>query len=488
MQNKTILSLAATLATASLAPAQGLDFVAPPGETLLNTAWTLVATTTGVTQVRGGLFYFNSVTIPAGSTVRGVGPNPMIWVVNNMQVDGVLTVNGRDGRNVDVLQAANYPKVGGLAGPGGGNGGSGSPSSRRQSFIGEAGRGPGNTQGRGGTGGLLSFVTGCDRGSGGGGGSFATAGDPWFKTPAGSGTSFLQRRGFGGVGCTGDSGTANRTLLPGAPGPTGVHDTRSDNNFFGVGYDYNSQQFIQGELLSLRGGSGGGGGGDMSWDDTLLSPSWSMDSSGAGGGGGGGSLVIAALSNIVVGDAGKITANGGSGGGGEQAGSCNQGGGGGAGSGGLLILAARGQIVLHVKGETYANNDYQFVLSADGGVCTTSGFGAPGVLGKYPANGQQTIAGNAYDSKPLGGFGGMGVVELVTMPGTNVDGTNTRLDDNIQVIRNGVTLTGLDKQRYLAWRGYQNGQGQHVDDNGLAISIGSDEGDIRPTPVLLPIF
>ncbi|MFY9345795.1 MAG: hypothetical protein WAT39_25110, partial [Planctomycetota bacterium] len=184
-----------------------------------------------------------------------------------------------------------------------------------------------------------------------------------------------------------------------------------------------------------------------------------------------------------------ITADGGNGGGGSAAASCWFAGGGGGGAGGLMILAARVHVELHVKGETYANNDYEFVLSADGGVTTTGTFGTPVVVAKYPANGQPTIPGTMYDSAPLGGFGGMGVVQLMTPAGTgNPDGTNTILDDNIRVIRNGVLLGGAQKQRFLAWRGYVNAAGVRVDDFGVPTNIQGNEGDIRPAPALLPLF
>jgi hypothetical protein len=98
------------------------------------------------------------------------------------------------------------------------------------------------------------------------------------------------------------------------------------------------------------------------------------------------------------------------------------------------------------------------------------------------------MPGSIYDSAPLGGFGGMGVIELVTRPGNNADGTNTVLDDGIILVRNGQLLLGTEKQRYLAWRGFPNTAGVPVDDSGNPTNIGSNEGDIRPTPTLLPLL
>ncbi|MBL8755129.1 MAG: hypothetical protein JNK15_17630 [Planctomycetes bacterium] len=469
--------------------AQLPNYTAAPGTTVLNTVFTQITTSAGPMNVADGVFVFNQVTIPVGSVVVGSGSRPMIWVVNTMTIDGHLSADGKDGMRVQTIGSANFPVLGGLPGPAGGLGGAGSPRSTTQSFQGQAGYGPGNVAGAGGGGGSLALLAGSERGSGGGGGAFGTQGDPWFRTPAGTGTAFVQRLGVGGFGGLGASGSATRTLLGGAPALTPFGDGRPDNDFFGLGYDVASQQFVVGELSGLLGGSGGGGGGDASNDNIVLSPNFVQDDQGGGGGGGGGCLVVYALQTIVVGPGGKVTANGGHGGGGGLAGSNTRGGGGGGGAGGLLILAAHGGIDLHVKGETYANADYDFVLSADGGVTTTGFFSPPLVTGKYPANGLPTVAANVYDSAPLGGFGGLGVVQLVTPAGVgNADGTNTILDDNIRLFRNGLPLLGAQKQRYLAWRGFANANGVRVDDSGTPIVIGNAEGDIRPTPHLLPLF
>jgi hypothetical protein len=79
----------------------------------------------------------------------------------------------------------------------------------------------------------------------------------------------------------------------------------------------------------------------------------------------------------------------------------------------------------------------------------------------------------------------MGIVQLAAPSGSNQDGTNTVLDDNIVLRANGVVLTGAQKRNYLAWRGYRNAQGTLVDDFGVPTNIGGNEGDIRPAPVLL---
>jgi hypothetical protein len=482
MNCRSLLATAlASLPWSALAVAQAPDFDPIDAETVLDTDSTVVTPTTGAPfTVTGGVFVFRNVTIGAGKVVRGVGSKPMIWVCETMQIDGRLTVRGGDGQRVLTLGSANFPSNGGRGGAAGGDGGSGSPQIAIQSLAGQPGNGLSNVRALGGGGGQLSFDPTCQRGSGGGGGAFATNGDPWFKVKALPGYAFVQQLGVGGFGCTGASGAVTRVLPGGGPGGSLFVDARDDNNFFGAGFDFASGQAVLGELPFLTGGAGGGGGGDLSNDSLLLSPNWIQDARGGGGGGGGGCLVI--LANVIE-VRGHVDADGGHGGGGETAGSSNKGGGGGGGSGGLVFLLASDHMDLHVKGETYANGNYEFVASADGGVCKTDGFLAPIVNGKYSWG--FTTTGANYDLAPLGGLGGMGIVQLAAPAGANLDNTNTRLDDSIHLISNGVPLSGASKQRFLAWRGYRNAQGVRVDDNGVPVVIGDNEGDIRPSPVLM---
>ena len=483
-QMKTV---AAAFTMLPFCAAQNLDWVAPLGVTVLDTDSTTLQPTTGpAITVNGGVFVFRNVTIPNGSTVIGRGSRPMVWITTSMQVDGRLGVDGEDGQKVDTLFSANVPATGGRGGAAGGDGGRGSPQIALRSLAGQPGNGPGNSTGFGGGGGRLGSPQ-CGFGSGGGGGAFATIGDPWFKVAPGTGTAFVQPTGLGGFGCAGLSGASARTLVGGGPGGALFVDSRGDNDFFGVGIDVRSGQPVIGELAQLVGGAGGGGGGDIASDNPLLSPNWINDQKGGGGGGGGGALLVFASTDIVVGPTGRVTANGGNGGSGEMGyfstGPGNNAGGGG-GSGGLLILAALGTIDLEVKGGTYANNNFDFVLSADGGACTTSSFTPAVVSSKYALATTALYAGN-YDRFPLGGFGGMGIVQLAAPSGINQDGTNTVLDDNIVLRLNGAVLTGAQKRAYLAWRGYRNAQGVLVDDFGAPTDIDGNEGDIRPAPVLL---
>jgi hypothetical protein len=477
-----------------------IEFEPQAQEVVMNTDFTQVVPKDGPAfNVGGGIFNFRNVHIPQGVTVRGQGSNPMVWLCSgDFVVDGELTVRGGDGARVTTLNSANFPKPGGAGTCGGGSGGAGSPSGTARSAVGATGRGPLQVPGLGGRGGLLVCMAGCYQGdgggSGGGGGSLATQGDPHYRAPAMAGTAFQQRRGNGGMGCSGGAGTRTGVLEGGAAGPLVFVDGRADNDFWGAGVDAHRNLRIVGELHAPVGGAGGGGGGDRSDNGQcgLSDPAFANDNSGGGGGGGGGILIVKALGEIVVSSTGRIVADGGNGGGGEQSGSCNQGGGGGGGSGGMIVLMSARRIAIHAHGNqtrwNYAQSDYDFTISADGGVCTTGTFQGPVVHTKYPANGQAMTTGITYDSNPLGGMGGMGIVQLMAPPGDNSsDGTNTRFDDNIAVFRGGVEQFGAAKQAILAWRGFPGADGTFVDDAGVPTNIGDDEGDIRPAPILLPV-
>jgi len=478
------------------------DYAPTSVETVLSTSFTQIVPVSGLPKnVSGGVFRFRNVTIPNGAIVKGQGPNPMVWLcTGDFRVDGLLTVEGGRGARVDTLASANFAKAGGIGGPGGGNGGDGSPSGIARDVRGANGNGPMQVPGIGGRGGAMSCIAGCmtgdGGGSGGGGGTLATQGDPWYRAPALPGSAFRQREGGGGDGCSGTAGARTAGLAGGDAAPLVFVDARADNDFFGTTVDFNRGIRINGEIAAPVGGGGGGGGGDQSFNMSCgPNPNFANDNSGGGGGGGGGVLIVKALGVIEVSSTGRISADGGHGGGGEQAGACNQGGGGGAGAGGMVILMSSKSIVLHAHGSAtrwnYAQNDYDFCVSADGGVCLTGTFagngGAALVAAKYPASGVPVMPGNQYDRNPLGGFGGMGVVQLMAPIGLdNADQTNTRLDDNIIVYRDGVLQGGEAKERILAWRGVPDDQGVRRDDFGGLVDIGIDEGDIRPAPQLLP--
>lgn len=492
-------------------------------ETILNTDFTVVTPKEGAPlNVAGGKFNFRNVRIPPGRTVRGTGSKPLVFLVTgSFVVEGTLSVRGGDGARVTTSGNANVPKPGGAGVCGGGDGGAGSPSTTLRDLKGANGNGPLQAPGLGGVGGQLSCVAGCSRGAGGGGGSLATQGDPNFKQKTQPPTAtqvfpvFQQQGGVGGNGCLGVAGAASRQLQGAVPGPTVFTDARSDNNYWGVGVRFDGTPLrITGELASPIGGGGGGGGGDVSSSNCNVNDvNFEQDRSGGGGGGGGGVLIVKALGPIVVAETGRITADGGSGGDGEVSGplaTSLRAGGGGAGSGGMVVLMSATRIDINARGSTVAGvtrflygsattdtNDYDFSISADGGACLTA-TSTPAVLRKYQADPTAVIQpafATSYDSVPLGGFGGMGIVQLMAPPGSNnldgptanpAAGTNTRLDDNINFFRGGAITRGVDKERLLGWRGFPNNLGLGVNDAGQVITIGDNEGDIRPSPILLP--
>jgi hypothetical protein len=463
-----------------------LDYEPTTREVVLNTDFTQI-TPKGAPpiNVSGGVFEFRHVTIPQGVTVRGAGTRPMVWLVTgDFTVNGELTVTGGDGARVDTLNSANFPAPGGVGSCGGGNGGAGSPSATGRDQTGQSGFGPNQVPGGGGGGGLLSPDASCNRGSGGGGGSLATQGDPYFKAKNTSGSAFIQQRGVGGYGCTGGSGSATRRLQGGAAGPLAFKDARIDNDFWGSAVNVQRQIRITGEIPNPVAGAGGGGGGDNAQGAPA---NWINDNRGGGGGAGGGILIVKALGRILVGSGGMIRAEGGNGGGGEAAGGNTQGGGGGGGSGGMVILMAGTAIHLQAHGETYQNNDFSFSVSADGGTGTQGRFGGAEWLHKYTA----PINGATRDANPSGALGGLGIVQLMAPSGSNQDSTNTVLDDNIKIFRGTNEMTGAEKTRYLAWRGFPDETGRYVDDLGNPtyhdnLATRDNEGDIRPAPTLLP--
>ncbi len=458
----------------------------PTANVVLDTDFTIVTPAFGAPYpVTGGVFVFRDVNIAQGITVRGTGSKPLVFLVTGrMTVHGVLDVSGGDGERVTTLQAANFSTEGGVGGPNGGRGGTGSPRTTGRSYAGQSGNGPRNLPGAGGSGGIIALLP-TRRGSGGAGGAFATQGDPDYPASWIGGTAFVQQLGLGGFGGLGVSGSATRALVGGGPGGSPFSDGDPDNDFFGTAYDVNRARLIRGELPLPTGGSGGGGGGDEA-ASPLGSGTFVNDARGGGGGGGGGCVVVYALGEIVV--SGAIQANGGNGGGGEIAGSSSNGGGGGGGSGGMIVLASETRIDLHAQGDLFSNDDYQFALSADGGISQTGLFSSPIVTGKYPANGVAigpTFGAN-YDSAPLGGLGGNGVIQLATPPGGNLDNTNTVLDDGIRILRLGVPLTGAQKTRALGWRGFRDTNGVPVDDFGNPTS--QDLGEVKPAPILMPLL
>ncbi len=494
------------------------DFRPRVPEVLLNTDHTHVMPEFGASfDVVGGVFEFRNVTIPRGVVVRGIGTKPMVWLVTgDFVVEGELNVGGGDGalaRGVGQYEPGT-PAYGGRGVCGGGRGGHGSPSVVDSDLQGESGFGPFQEPNGGGPGGRHSCtVSSCGRGGGGGGGSFTTLGDPHHVL------AWLGGAGLPGVGL----GAGGRMCGPTPPvgprvlaGPSGFRDGRPDNDFYGVGVDVRRGLRVVGELLTPRGGSGGGGGGD-SGVRCPPNAQFLHDSKGGGGGGGAGALLVKALGRVIIRSTGVITANGGGGGGGFTLGSNSNAGGGGGGSGGTVVLMAGQGIHIATHGAAYAdatltgnaNGAYTFAIEADGGVGLRGPFQGNAVAGKYPGRGGPSSAAS-FDFNPIGGFGGLGLVQLMAPAGDNLpvaqsgDGTNTRLDDHVFFYPDDARLdrglvsdnpnlagamVGSDKIRFLGWRGLIDERGVGRDDQGNVVVLphsNHGEGDIRPSPVLLP--
>jgi hypothetical protein len=283
-------------------------------------------------------------------------------------------------------------------------------------------------------------------GAGGGGGSFATQGDADFYA---FGTEDIVL-GIGGKG-NGSQGEVEG----GRVGPLVFTDENPNNNFWGRQVDSSGSVEI-GELAAPRGGNGGGAGGDRTSAASCFAgpASYFNDERGGGGGAGGGVLIIKALGKIEVTSTGRISADGGHGGGGEPNASNKEAGGGGGGSGGMVILMSASKIEIwqHANQWKSPTFDSRFAITADGGI----GASAPVRTEKYdPAN-------SGEDNR--GGFGGMGVVQLMAPPGTDADGTGNVQDDNIEMLNSvGNPYTGTPKTDWL----YQ--------------------GDIRPRPYVMPV-
>jgi hypothetical protein len=433
-------------------------------EVVLDTNFQIVQPSNGPPiAVSGGVFSFNDIEIKKDIVVRSKGSNPLVFLANgSVKIAGHLNVDGGDGAQVNTLQSANFPTGGGAGVAGGGNGGKASQNITGSTQQGESGFGPNQVRNGGGEGGQI--LCGADLFSsahftaGGGGGSFATKGDPNAPDSRWGGASTTSRPQLAGKG--GDGANKFNKPLGGAAGPLAFTDSESNNDFWGR-LVTEQGEVVLGELQAPVGGSGGGGGGDTTAATVAQNCSdpdpqkWIKDRKGGGGGGGAGILIIKALGTITVEESGLISANGGYGGGGEWAGSSTYGGGGGAGSGGMVVLMSSSRIDIHQHTDTYKNKDTSFALSADGAISRVSAYTS---VRKEKYIGYTTYKNNA------GGFGGMGVVQLMTPPGTDADGTNNNLDDNVRIIKSdGKPATGIEKTNWLF------------------------DGDIRPDPTLLPV-
>lgn len=303
-------------------------FDPPPGQYVLDTDATVFTNPTDgkVYPVTNGEFHFTDVFIRSGVTVTGTGSLPLqIFALGSVVIEGpqgslgpgILDVSGADAAPTMTPSPCqkNDPvcdndQPGGVGGPGGSMGGTGSILDTAPTVIGEDGfgtvAGVVNTPGAGGEGGFFSgygppqpstnkgpvFVVG----SGGGAGSHTRRG--------GSGEDGVMYVDFCGFGAQHPWG--NNGPLGGGPGPLVWRDSDPNNNYIGPG----------GEYSLPVGGAGGGAGGDqyaLTCSGFFSSnPPFQLDPAGGGGGGGGGAVRIATLERIKV--EGQVLAKGGNGG------------------------------------------------------------------------------------------------------------------------------------------------------------------------------
>lgn len=420
------------------------DFDPTTKSLILNTDATQVPIRNGPPLfVTGGVFRFRDVEIDEGITVSGTGTNPLvILAAGRVRIDGTLSVNGGDGTFANTFGSANIPRAGGVGVCTGGGGGRASQGTTASTQQAEPGLGPLNRPGGGGTGGRLACGVNRNNGfgSGGGGGSHATFGDPDF---------FPQDPRADGHG--GDGTSPSGTVPGGRRGPKIFTDKDDANDFWGRGIDANGNP-IRGELASPIGGAGGGGGGDRTFGTTSApcqGQPFFNDFQGGGGGAGAGVIVIQALGPIIVGPSGRISADGGNGAGGYFLGNSSHAGGGGAGAGGMVVLMSATGIDVHMHGGRWKEGDTNFSITADGGFSRSTG--------------RPTKYSNGFLGPNVGGFGGMGLVQLMTPPGRDRDRTGTVQDDNVRVL---------------------NASGEPVD--GVTKTNTLFGGDLRPDPKLLP--
>ncbi len=256
--------------------------------------------------IRGGVFSFREIRIPAGVVIEARGPNPLVLQASgSVAIEGEIRLPGRPGIRESAFDSSAASLAGGLPGSGGGRGGEGHPLRFRGDVVsvmnvisppfGGRGWGPSNAERIGGCGGESGMRDRPDsNGLYGTDFEMDTSVDNrnWdpprtplpcqeltdfhnkngYKPPGGGGGSFLTTgttaslngeplHGVGNVLADGQGGYLVRTpethgesylvLLAGAPGASPFQDANPDNDF--VSWRH--------ELPTLIGGQGGGAGG-----------------------------------------------------------------------------------------------------------------------------------------------------------------------------------------------------------------------------------
>lgn len=196
----------------------------------------------------GGNIYLRRLTVRTGGRIRGQGPNPLRFYVNEtvrIENNGFIQVNGASGKDIaTLLTAAAFTEPGGAGQCGGGDGGTGNPVTSQSTPKGGPGFGPFNSPSGGGDGGESALVglainlgtppPACfdveDRHpAGGGGGSYMTRGEAGYVGTNGTypqvGTCWV---------ALGVSAINPNTLpLGGAAGPQPFLNTNPADDFLG---------------------------------------------------------------------------------------------------------------------------------------------------------------------------------------------------------------------------------------------------------------
>ncbi|QDV08363.1 hypothetical protein Poly30_39010 [Planctomycetes bacterium Poly30] len=341
----------------------------------INTDSDTITGTTGVAQpVINGRLDVRNLTIEQGGRLVFLGPNTAtILATGNIDVAGLISINGGDNFGVGSLGTANQPEEGAAGQAGGGRGGVGSVFTSQSTPAGTSGFGAFEVPGTGGGGGETTYspVGPCAlenrRGAGGGGGRLGSPVRYVIDGSANTVPAICQmlvgmdgEPGFPGsqegTSAVTGTGPANGGRL--APSP--FVDSSPNNDFFGTMITASGLQ-IRGELNRVWAGSGGGGGGDavtsVSFPRTPFLAS--NDEKGSGGGGGAGGLLILSIGDINVASSGSITADGGHGGGGENTSFFDRiGGGSGGGSGGHIIMSSAATITIAAESTATATGDF----------------------------------------------------------------------------------------------------------------------------------
>ncbi|MFN0207533.1 MAG: hypothetical protein ACKVS6_14600 [Planctomycetota bacterium] len=222
---------------------------------VLNGQTVIIDTTSATLQVKDSLgnphtasfvngnIFLRKLTVNNGGIIRGQGPNPLRFFVNEtitISATGSVDVKGITALDVStLLSAAAFPQAGGAGVCGGGDGGLGNPVTSQSCAQGGSGSGAFNALNGGGIGGesaLVALFNGqpCfeveDRvGAGGGGGSFTTLGEKGNDGNPG---------GFTTGSCQPPKGVSavNPNVQPrgGAPGPIPFINNSFADNFFGA--------------------------------------------------------------------------------------------------------------------------------------------------------------------------------------------------------------------------------------------------------------